>query len=227
MKRFMSLILALTMCVGLLISAYAEQPTSEESRETPTLEDFREHFPELQLGESGYIGDIAFMAEVDLNEPLKTYTAVDDEDLYYVNVYPDNSYIAYGWIAEPTSISSGYLSKGINASGKVYVTRFGAMYDLSYVVTYDAQTPNITNVTYPVCTWVINYAPDIEGNVRPTEASATPIKSWYEKQTSGKAVAYGGAKLYQYGTYLGTLHLYLYLYGAGKKEVVVRSNFDG
>ena len=70
-------------------------------------------------------------------------------------------------------------------------------------------------------------APYIESNPIPTEASATPINSWYEKQTSGKAVAYGGAKLYQYGTYLGTLHLYLYLYGAGKKEVVVRSNFEG
>ena len=109
----------------------------------------------------------------------------------------------------------------------MYVKRFGAIYNLSYTVTYDAQMPNITNVTYPVCTWLINYAPDIESNPIPTEASATPINSWYEKQTSGKAVAYGGAKLYQYGTYLGTLHLYLYLYGAGKKEVVVRSNFEG
>ena len=181
MKKYLSLMLAIAMCTALVIPAYAVQSDRNEADSLPTLEDIQTHFPELQLGESGYIGDIALYADhVDLNEPVATYSAEDGEDLYYVNVYEDNSYLAYGWV-EGQSISDGYLSKGIKASGKVYVYKFGAMFDLYYMVTYDAQTPSISNVSYPFCTWLVYYGVDEKGNPRPTEASATTIPSWSEK----------------------------------------------
>ena len=214
MKRFMSLFVAMIMCVVFIIPAYAAQPV-EEADTIPTMEEVQKHFPDLKLGESGYIDDIdLYAAEVNINEPVATYSAVDGDDLYYVAVYADNSYITYGLTGGTTGITSGSSSTSggytTYTNRRVYVLKYGACFDVNYYVSYkinnSTNRATITSISeYAGCS-----ARVVDGFGNATGSSATPIKSVVsvkQETSSTAAKAYGGAKMYFSGTYVGILRL--------------------
>lgn len=226
-KKVLSLFLAVLIFQSISTTAFAVEKPVIAEEPLPTLEDFQKMFPNLDLDESGYLGNASAsvvsapqtaipLALSNTNAAVATYSAEDAEgNLYYVSVYPDNSYLTYGLTTGTTGISAGSTSSDstytYHTNRRVYVLLYASVYNVNYYVSYktnkSTNLSTFTNIGIAACTAITT---NIDGTSN--GASGQSIPSVYVRQSetsSAKASAYGGGKMYYGGIYTFTLKLYV------------------
>ena len=195
MKKIMlSMLLTLCLLFTLLTPAIAAQPAQNNNMVGPTIAELREMFPNMNLGDDGYVTDYA----LPLTQSMDNFTPVQKIHNAATNctlvIYADGSYSAYG--VEPLSATDGTVGCSGN---RVYWNNYALYYSLNFNVYHSTNSNNystITQVGLPVPQWL-----GAPGN--PNNGSMTAVKSKIvtASQTSASncATAYACALVYLNG----------------------------
>jgi hypothetical protein len=158
-RRILSLILAVVLVFSVSVPAFAAVVPAETAEDTdgpagPTIAELRELFPNVQLGDDGYIvtNTPAAVAEDELpqsvvaaGDPVVTYTASEENgDTCTLAIYSDGSYSAYGL----TSITNGTADyTTVTGGAKIYWNNFSVYYSMSYIIYYTTSTSGLTTIS--------------------------------------------------------------------------------
>lgn len=164
MKKALLLLLSFLLCMGLSMTVCAEESMDNQQDDLISLEDLRDLFPQVALGEDGYIISNSSARSSDLvenlqylenniSDPVQVYTAEYNGGICTLNIYNNDMYVAFGYEEIPVASThgAGYESQG-GTQYRSYYTMSGSGFYYTYnhtTVSGLSKFTNLSSITNP------------------------------------------------------------------------------
>lgn len=150
--------------MGLNIDSYAEEKINNQQGDLISLEELRTLFPQVALGDDGYIvsnsrsrssnivEDLQYLEE-NISEPVQSYSTDYNDGVCTLNIYGNDMYVAFGYEKVPTvsTRGAGYESQG-GSQYRSYFTILNSGFYYTYshtTVSGNSKFTNLGSQTWP------------------------------------------------------------------------------